>query len=52
VERNLIAINFNNPDKSKVARNLMVALKYQIEDILEYLTSDDKEKDDKAENKE
>ena len=35
-----------------MARNLMVALKYQIEDILEYLTSDDKEKDDKAENKE
>lgn len=36
-ERNMIAINFANPDKGKVARNLIVALNYQIQDILDYL---------------
>jgi hypothetical protein len=27
-ERNMIAINFGGPDQSKLARNLMVSLKY------------------------
>lgn len=31
----LIAINFANPDKSKVARNLIVQLNYRLKQILE-----------------
>lgn len=36
-ERNMIAINFGNPDKSKVARNIVVTLNYQLQEILKYL---------------
>lgn len=34
-ERTMIAINFGNPDKSKVARNLIVQLNYRLKQILE-----------------
>ena len=36
-EKKLMAINFNNPDKSKVARNLIVALNHDLCSIIEYL---------------
>lgn len=35
-ERNLIAINFANPDKGKVARNIIVGLNYRLKTILEW----------------
>ena len=40
-ERNMIALNFNNPDKSKVARNIMVALNHQIKDVIKYIEDED-----------
>jgi len=43
LERKMIAINFNNPDKSKVARNLVVALNYDLKALIEYLTEEDKD---------
>ena len=36
-ERKMISINFNNPDKGKVARNLIVALNNDIKGLIEYL---------------
>lgn len=35
-ERKMIALNFNNPDKGKVARNLIVALNSDIQGLIEY----------------
>lgn len=40
-ERNMIAINFANPDKSKVARNLVVHLNYTLKMIIEYLAQEE-----------
>jgi hypothetical protein len=36
-ERNMIAVNFANPDKSKVAENVIVHLNYNLKQILEWL---------------
>lgn len=36
-ERNMLAINFGNPDKSKVARNLIVSLNYRLQEVIHYL---------------
>jgi hypothetical protein len=36
-ERNMIAINFANPDKSKVAKNLLVHLNYKLKTLINYL---------------
>lgn len=36
-ERNMIAVNFQNPDKSKVARNLMVHMNYTLKGLIEWL---------------
>jgi hypothetical protein len=43
----MIAINFNNPDKAKVSRNLIVALNDELKSLIEYWTDDD----DKETNK-
>lgn len=47
-ERNLIAINFANPDKSKVARNLIVHLNFNLKKIIAFLedrySNEDKKK--------
>jgi hypothetical protein len=32
----MIGINFNNPDKAVVARNLLTCLKYDYQDIINY----------------
>ena len=49
-ERNLIAINFANPDKAKVARNLIVHLNFNLKKIIDYLNdaekNESKEKED------
>ena len=42
-ERNMIAINFANPDKSKVARNIVVDLNYKLKALIEYIEGDNKE---------
>ena len=34
-ERNMIAMNFANPDKSKVARNIIVSLNFRLKQLLE-----------------
>jgi len=36
-ERKMIALNFNNPDKSKVARNVVVALNNDMKALIDYL---------------
>lgn len=38
-ERNMIAVNFGNPDKDKVARNLIVHLNSTLKSALEYIES-------------
>jgi hypothetical protein len=37
----MIAINFNNPDKAKVSRNLIVALNDELKSLIEYWTDDE-----------
>jgi hypothetical protein len=36
-ERNMVAVNFANPDKGKVARNVVVQLNCTLKAIVEYL---------------
>jgi hypothetical protein len=36
-ERNMLAVNFNNPDKGKVARNLVVHLNYNLKEAIRWL---------------
>jgi len=38
----MLAINFNNPDKGKVARNLIVALNDELKTLIKYWTDDQK----------
>lgn len=33
-ERNMVAVNFANPDKAKVARNLIVHLNYMLKGLI------------------
>lgn len=37
LERNLIAINFGNPDKSKLSLNIIIALRYRVQFLIDYL---------------
>ena len=37
LERNLIAMNYGNPDQSKIALNMIIMLRYKLEAILEYI---------------
>lgn len=37
LERNLIAINFGNPDKSKLSLNIIIALRYRVQFLRDYL---------------
>ena len=39
-ERAMIAMNFANPDKSKVARNLIVHLNYNVKQVINWLEED------------
>jgi hypothetical protein len=36
-ERNMVAVNFANPDKGKVSRNLIVHLNYNLKMLIDYL---------------
>ena len=40
-ERNMIALNFSNPDQSKVAKNIMITLNYNMNSVLQYLEETD-----------
>lgn len=42
----MIAINYANPDKSKVARNIIVSVNYRLKQIMEYIEG----KEDEMEN--
>jgi hypothetical protein len=42
-ERNMIAINFANPDKGKVAKNIVVDLNYKLKALIEWIEADNKE---------
>jgi hypothetical protein len=46
-ERTLIAINFANPDTSKVARNLIVQLHYPLKQILPKWSKDEEIEEEK-----
>ena len=37
LERNLIAINYGNPDKSKIGKNLILMVRYRMQTLEEYL---------------
>jgi len=36
-ERNLIGVNFANPDKEKLSRNLLVHLNFTLMEIIDYM---------------
>ena len=40
-ERNMIAMNFANPDKGQVARNIVVALNYQVKWLMECVENEE-----------
>ena len=37
----MIAVNFQNPDKGKVARNIVVWLNYTLKEVIEWLEEED-----------
>ena len=37
----MIAINFSNPDKTKVARNIIVHLNYTLKNLLEWILEEE-----------
>ena len=37
----MIAINFGNPDKSKVARNVIVSLNFKLKELISYLEGEE-----------
>lgn len=45
-ERNMIAINFANPNKEKTARNLLVHQNHMLKTFIEWLNGEDIKEDD------
>lgn len=48
LERNLIAINFGNPDKSKLSLNIIIALRYRVQFLRDYLMDRYDKKEEEA----